>query len=142
MPVRRGVESGQRYYAIGQRSIYGLLTFARRTVAVVSWMAVLLLAAAVFAYVGLAPGLPPAGAAIVGVLLFAPPLALLHFALVLRLLRPQFEPFGPASWLRLLTVSRLFGGGLLFSPLYWSSVVVLGFSSLVVVPSAVVLLLV
>lgn len=140
--MHRSVESGQRYYAIGQRSVYGLLTFARRTVAMVSWLAVLLLGAAAFAYVGLAPELTRAGAVVVGVLLFVPPLALLHFALVLRLLRLRFDPFGSGTWLRLLTMGRFLGAGLLLNPLYWSSVVVLGFASLIVVPFAVVISLV
>lgn len=140
--MRRTVESGQRYYELGQRSVYGLLTFARRAVALVSWLAVLLIAAAVFAYVRLLPDLTPAGAVIVGVLLFAPPLALVHFALVLRLLRLRFDPFGSMSLLRFFTVSRLLGAGLLLNPVYWSSVVVLGFSSLIVVPFAVVIALV
>jgi hypothetical protein len=140
--VRRSVESGQRYYELGQRSVYGLLTFARRTVSLVSWLAVLLIAAAVFAYVRLLPELTPAGAAIVGVLLFAPPLALVHFALVLRLLRLRFDPFGSMSLLRFFTSRGVVGAGLLLNPVYWSSVVVLGFSSLIVVPFAVVIALV
>lgn len=140
--MRRSVESGQRYYELGQRSVYGLLTFARRTVSLVSWLAVLLIAAAVFAYVRLLPELTPAGAAIVGVLLFAPPLALVHFALVLRLLRLRFDPFGSMSLLRFFTFRGVVGAGLLLNPVYWSSVVVLGFSSLIVVPFAVVIALV
>ena len=137
--MRRSVESTQHYYEIGQRSVYGLLTFARRAVDVVSWLSVLLLAGAVFAYVGLAPDLSLASRVVVAVLLFTPPLALLHFAMVLRLLRLRFDPFGSGIWLRLLTLSRFVGAGLLLSPLYWSSVVVLGFSSLIVVPFAVVI---
>lgn len=140
--MRRTVESSQRYYEIGQRSVYGLLTFARRTVAMVSWLALLLIGGAGFAYVRLAPDLSPAGRALVAVLLFAPPLALLHFALVLRLLRLRFDPFGSRTWLRLLTSSHLLRAGVLLNPLYWSSIVVVGFASLIVVPFAVVIALV
>ncbi|MGE0229415.1 MAG: hypothetical protein AB7I38_06295 [Dehalococcoidia bacterium] len=140
--MRRTIESRQRYYAMGQRSVYGLLTFARRVVTLVSWLSVVMLAGAVFAYVRLIPDLTSFGVAFVGLLLFVPPLALLHFALVLRLLRLRFDPFGSGAWLRLLTFSRLVGSGLLLSPSYWASVVVLGFASIIVVPFAVVLSLV
>ena len=140
--MRRTIESGQHYYALGERSVYDLLTFARRTVTLVSWLSVVLLAGAAFAYVRLVPDLTPFGVAFVGVLLFLPTLALLHFALVLRLLRLRFDPFGSGAWLRLLDFTRLLGSGLLLSPSYWASVVVLGFSSIIVVPFAVVLSLV
>ena len=140
--MRRTIESGERYYAVGQHSVYDVLTFARRAVTLLSWLAALLVAAAVFAYARLLPDLTPAGAVVIGVLLFIPPLALLHFALVLRLLRLRFDPFEARTWERVLTLSRLARAGLLLNPVYWSSVVVLGLASLIVVPFAVVLALV
>lgn len=138
--MRRHVESGQRYYHIGQRSIFEVLRFARRAVSIVSWLAFAMLAGALFAYVGLVEGLTR-GEAILVALLFTPPLALVHFALVLRVLRLRFDPFAPGAWVRLLLTTRVLGTGLLLSPAYWASVVVLAASSFIVVPVAVLLAL-
>lgn len=136
--MRRGVDTGLRYYALGERSVFGLLAFARRAVSVVSWASFVCFAGALFAYVGLVRGLNTGAAVLVAVLLFAPPLALLHFAMVLRLLRLRFDPFASGTWVRMLLFPRILGSGLLFNPFYWSSVVVLGLSSVIVVPFAVV----
>lgn len=139
--MRRHVESGQRYYDIGQRSIFKVLRFARRAVSIVSWLAFAMLAGALFAYVGLVEGLTRGEAILVALLLFTPPLALVHFALVLRVLRLRFDPFAPGPWVRLLLTTRVLGTGLLLSPAYWASVVLLAASSFIVVPVAVLLAL-
>lgn len=137
--MRRGVETGLRYYALGEKSVFGVLTFARRAVSIVSWASFVFLAGALFAYVELVRGLSTGAAVLIGVLLFTPPLALLHFAMVLRVLRLRFDPFASTTWVRMLLFPRVLGTGLLLNPLYWSSVVVLGLSSVIVVPFAIVL---
>jgi hypothetical protein len=113
-----------------------VLSAARRLLFLFTWFAVIAMAAGIYAYWQLSDSASALGTLLLALLLLGPPLVLLHFVLVLRLLGLRFAVFTPRAWLRVLLASRVLAAGTLMQPWYWGLLLVSILASLAIVPFA------
>jgi hypothetical protein len=116
-----------------------LFSFATSAISVWTGFGLLALVAGGYAYSQLFIPSDRVAAVILAVLLLGPPLVLLHFVTVLRVVRHRFSLAGPPAWLRTLLATRLFKVGIVMQPWYWMLLGCACLGSLTLVPLAVTL---
>jgi hypothetical protein len=113
-----------------------VLSAARRLLMLFTWFAIIAMCAGIFAYWQLSDSSSALRTLLLALVLLGPPLVLLHFVLILRLLGLRFAVFTPRSWLRLVLASRVLAAGTLLQPWYWGLLFVSVLASLAIVPFA------
>jgi hypothetical protein len=96
-----------------------LLAIARRITLLLTWLGAIALLGGAFALRELATSEDPVAALILAVVLLGPPLVVLHFVMVLRLVQLRLGLFVGGGLLRTLLAARMLSFGMLMHPGYW-----------------------
>lgn len=118
-----------------------VLVAGRRLLSLLTWFALIALAAGVFAYWRLSEETSALQTLLLALVFLGPPIVLMHLVLVLRLLRLRIGLSAPRSWLRILLASRLLATGILLQPWYWGLQLVSLLASMAIIPLAVLVAL-
>jgi hypothetical protein len=133
----RGFEDRSVYADLrASAGLLRVLAAARRLLFVFTWFAIIAMGAGIYAYWQLSNSASALGTLLLALVLLGPPLVLLHFVLVLRLLGLRFAVFTPRRWLRLVLASRVLAAGTLLQPWYWVLLLLSLLASLAIVPFA------
>jgi hypothetical protein len=100
------------------------------------WLGVAALLAGAFALGQLATSEDPAAAVVLAVLFLGPPLVVLHFVLLLRLVRLRLGFFTSSNVLRTLLAARMLSLGAFMHPWYWALLAGSTFACFAIVPVA------
>jgi hypothetical protein len=136
----RGFEDRGTYADLrASAGLIRVLSAARRLLFLFTWFAIVAMGAGISAYWQLSDSASALGTLRLALLLLVPPLVLLHFVLVLRVLGLRFAVFTPRSWLRVVLASRVLAAGTLMQPWYWGLLLVSLLASLAIVPFALLI---
>jgi hypothetical protein len=136
--VFQGFDDGRANLRL-QLFLTQVLAAGRRLLSLLTWFAVIAMVAGVSAYWRLTDESSVLKTQLIAVVFLGPPLVLLHFVLVLRLIRFRIGLFTPARWFRVLLTSRWLAASMLLQPWYWGLLLVSFLASLAIVPFAVIL---